>query len=118
MNDTPQEYNTGLTRADLGSKQSRFLRTPWGEFALYESEGVLYCALAFCPHMEGPLFEGSILNGIVTCPWHSWRFRLEDGCRVGASEGDSGEGNSACRLTTCALRIEPDGTIVLSAPVV
>jgi nitrite reductase (NADH) small subunit len=32
-----------------------------------------------CPHMGASLSGGYVEDGIVTCPWHAWRFRLEDG---------------------------------------
>jgi nitrite reductase (NADH) small subunit len=32
-----------------------------------------------CPHMGGSLSAGFVQDGIVTCPWHYWRFRLSDG---------------------------------------
>ena len=32
-----------------------------------------------CPHMGASLSGGYVENGIVTCPWHAWRFRLADG---------------------------------------
>jgi nitrite reductase (NADH) small subunit/3-phenylpropionate/trans-cinnamate dioxygenase ferredoxin subunit len=32
-----------------------------------------------CPHMGASLSAGYVENGIVTCPWHAWRFRLHDG---------------------------------------
>ncbi|MFQ3650597.1 MAG: Rieske (2Fe-2S) protein [Gemmataceae bacterium] len=32
-----------------------------------------------CPHMGASLAGGHVQDGIVTCPWHAWRFRLEDG---------------------------------------
>ncbi len=32
-----------------------------------------------CPHMGAPLSTGFVEGGIVTCPWHYWRFRLNDG---------------------------------------
>ena len=32
-----------------------------------------------CPHMGASLAGGFVENGIVTCPWHYWRFRLSDG---------------------------------------
>ena len=111
MSAPPAEFNTGLTRADLDSKQARFVKAPWGEFALYETGGKLFCAQAFCPHMEGPLFEGSISGGIVTCPWHSWRFELENGHRID-NEAEGG----ACQLSTCETRTDPDGFIFLLEP--
>jgi len=32
-----------------------------------------------CPHMGAGLSGGFVEDGIVTCPWHYWRFRLTDG---------------------------------------
>lgn len=32
-----------------------------------------------CPHMGASLSGGHVEGGIVTCPWHAWRFRLADG---------------------------------------
>ena len=33
-----------------------------------------------CAHQNGPLGEGRILDGCVTCPWHGFQYRLNDGC--------------------------------------
>jgi nitrite reductase/ring-hydroxylating ferredoxin subunit/uncharacterized membrane protein len=35
-----------------------------------------------CSHQSGPLHEGEIADGCVTCPWHGSRFRLADGAVV------------------------------------
>lgn len=32
-----------------------------------------------CTHRGGPLHEGKVEDGCVTCPWHASRFRLTDG---------------------------------------
>lgn len=32
-----------------------------------------------CPHMGASLSGGMMEDGVVTCPWHYWRFRLSDG---------------------------------------
>lgn len=32
-----------------------------------------------CPHRGGPLAEGTIEAGKVTCPWHQWEFDLATG---------------------------------------
>src|SRR6476660_5898671 len=32
------------------------------------------------PHQNGPIGEGRIIDGCVTCPWHGYQYRLEDGC--------------------------------------
>jgi nitrite reductase/ring-hydroxylating ferredoxin subunit len=33
-----------------------------------------------CAHQNGPIGEGRIIDGCVTCPWHGWQYRLADGC--------------------------------------
>ena len=37
-----------------------------------------------CPHEEGPLGEGTIEDGKVVCPWHSYAFDV----RTGVAEND------------------------------
>lgn len=32
-----------------------------------------------CPHMGASLAGGELQGGVVTCPWHAWRFRVNDG---------------------------------------
>jgi sulfoxide reductase heme-binding subunit YedZ len=33
-----------------------------------------------CAHQGGPLGEGRIIDGCVTCPWHGYQYRPGDGC--------------------------------------
>ena len=33
-----------------------------------------------CAHQNGPLGEGRIIDGCITCPWHGYQYRLADGC--------------------------------------
>ena len=33
-----------------------------------------------CAHQNGPIGEGRIIDGCVTCPWHGYQYRLADGC--------------------------------------
>jgi nitrite reductase (NADH) small subunit len=43
-------------------------------------DGEHYSAIDdLCPHMGASLGSGPMTDGIVTCPWHAWRFRLCDG---------------------------------------
>lgn len=32
-----------------------------------------------CPHQGASLGAGCVEDGEVFCPWHGWRFRLDDG---------------------------------------
>jgi nitrite reductase/ring-hydroxylating ferredoxin subunit/DMSO/TMAO reductase YedYZ heme-binding membrane subunit len=33
-----------------------------------------------CAHQAGPLGEGRIIDGCITCPWHGYQYRPHDGC--------------------------------------
>lgn len=33
-----------------------------------------------CAHQNGPLGEGRVIDGCITCPWHGFQYRPEDGC--------------------------------------
>ena len=41
--------------------------------------GQLHALANRCNHRGGPLHEGELSDGCVTCPWHGSRFLLEDG---------------------------------------
>ena len=36
-----------------------------------------------CPHKQGPISKGRIKDGVLTCPWHGFRFDLRTGKTVG-----------------------------------
>ena len=44
-----------------------------------------------CLHQAGPLCDGDIEGGVVTCPWHGWSYEIRSGTlvqdpRVGVSK--------------------------------
>jgi nitrite reductase/ring-hydroxylating ferredoxin subunit/DMSO/TMAO reductase YedYZ heme-binding membrane subunit len=52
-----------------------------GEHAAIFRTGDKLAAISnVCAHQNGPLGEGRIVDGCVTCPWHGYQYRLEDGC--------------------------------------
>lgn len=42
-----------------------------------------------CPHKNGPLSQGIVHDGCVTCPLHNWVVSLENGKAQGADEGEA-----------------------------
>lgn len=49
------------------------------ELALIKLNGEIYAYENVCPHEEGPVGEGEIASGCITCPWHGWIFDIESG---------------------------------------
>ena len=47
--------------------------------AVFHTQGQYFAIDDTCPHMGASLSGGYIEDGIVTCPWHAWRFRLCNG---------------------------------------
>ncbi len=47
--------------------------------AVFLSEGNYYAIDDLCPHMGASLADGALQSGVVTCPWHAWRFDVRDG---------------------------------------
>jgi nitrite reductase/ring-hydroxylating ferredoxin subunit/uncharacterized membrane protein len=41
--------------------------------------GALYVLADRCSHMSGPLSDGELADGCLTCPWHGSVFRIADG---------------------------------------
>lgn len=48
--------------------------------AVFRHKGKLAAIGNACQHQNGPLGEGKIIANCVTCPWHGFQYRLEDGC--------------------------------------
>ena len=47
--------------------------------AVFRRDGEYFAINDSCPHMGASLAAGYVENGIVTCPWHAWRFKTCDG---------------------------------------
>ncbi|MEM1039176.1 MAG: nitrite reductase small subunit NirD [Pseudomonadota bacterium] len=58
-----------------------------------------------CPHKNGPLSQGIVHDGCVTCPLHNWVISLATGQAQGADEGET---------RTYPVKLEGD-TILLDA---
>jgi DMSO/TMAO reductase YedYZ heme-binding membrane subunit/nitrite reductase/ring-hydroxylating ferredoxin subunit len=57
------------------------VQVPDGEaVAIFRHAGALSAVSNLCAHQNGPLGEGRVLDGCITCPWHGFQYRLEDGC--------------------------------------
>ena len=71
--------------------------------AVFRADGALHAMDGVCPHRGGPLGEGKVEGGIVTCPWHGWRFEVRTGKCVNLPGG----------AQTCFPAREEGGSIVV-----
>jgi nitrite reductase (NADH) large subunit len=66
--------------ADLALGEGRSVRVGAREVALFRTaEREVRAIAARCPHAGGPLADGIVAGGKVTCPLHAWKFDLTTG---------------------------------------
>lgn len=60
--------------------RARIIHPLKGErIAVFRYAGKISALSNVCRHQGGPLGEGRIVDGCVTCPWHGFQYRPEDG---------------------------------------
>jgi len=56
------------------------VRTISGErVAIFKYDGKISAVSNVCRHQNGPLGEGRIIDGCITCPWHGFQYQPETG---------------------------------------
>ena len=50
--------------------------------AIFNTGKKFYAINNACPHLGGPLNEGTLEGEVVTCPWHGWQYDLKSGCPI------------------------------------
>jgi nitrite reductase (NADH) small subunit len=73
------EFHTVCRVGDVPEGEGRTVEVRNKLIAVFCQGGTYYAIDDVCPHMGASLSGGYVENGIVTCPWHAWRFRLADG---------------------------------------
>lgn len=51
-------------------------------FRLVREDGELLVHTTTCPHWLGPLDQSPVVEGVVRCPWHGWRFDVRTGANL------------------------------------
>lgn len=65
--------------SDVAPGTSKRIETAGKEIALFNVDGQFLALDDTCPHRGGPLSEGFVEEGVVSCPWHGWQFKVADG---------------------------------------
>lgn len=80
-------FATGVNEIDI-DEQPTLVESPAGTLALVRRGAAIVAIDAWCPHIDGPLWEGSTSEGEIACPWHGWRYSLHTGACTWAPRGD------------------------------
>jgi DMSO/TMAO reductase YedYZ heme-binding membrane subunit len=66
--------------ATLREGRARLALVNGARVAIWLHQGNVFATSNVCRHQGGPVGEGKIVDGCITCPWHGWNYRPEDGC--------------------------------------
>ena len=58
------------------------------DIAVFNVDDNFYAISNTCAHKGGPLSQGILEKGIVTCPWHGWKYNVSNG-KSAHTGGDS-----------------------------
>ena len=73
------EFIKVAKKADIPEDTGFLVEVDGKEVALFKCDGEVKALYNACVHAGGPLAEGGVQEGLVTCPWHGWDFDLKTG---------------------------------------
>jgi nitrite reductase/ring-hydroxylating ferredoxin subunit/uncharacterized membrane protein len=77
--DYPSDWTPVVAESELVAGEPRRVEVAGVPVMVVRSGGQVHALADHCSHRGGPLSDGEVADGCVTCPWHGSRIRLEDG---------------------------------------
>jgi sulfoxide reductase heme-binding subunit YedZ len=65
--------------ADIPEKRARIVCLSGERVAIFKYDEKISAVSNVCQHQNGPLGEGKILHGCITCPWHGYQYLPDTG---------------------------------------
>lgn len=64
---------------DVAENRGKVVLALGKRVALFRHQNRIFATSNVCRHQGGPVGEGRIVDGCITCPWHGWNYQPEDG---------------------------------------
>jgi methionine sulfoxide reductase heme-binding subunit len=64
---------------DIKEDCARIFAADGHEIAIFKSKNKISAISNLCKHQNGPLGEGRIIDGCITCPWHGYQYLPHNG---------------------------------------
>ncbi len=65
--------------SEIPEKRARIVCLGGERVAIFKYDGKISAVSNVCQHQNGPLGEGRVLDGCITCPWHGYQYIPETG---------------------------------------
>jgi len=92
---------------DMSDNRARTASVAGERVAIFRYDGKISAVSNLCQHQNGPLGEGRIIDGCITCPWHGFQYQPDNG-RAPAPFED--------RIPTFDVRLDGDRVLVGMKP--
>jgi methionine sulfoxide reductase heme-binding subunit len=66
--------------ATIPNHRARVINSGAERIAVFRQDERIFALSNVCRHQNGPLGEGRIVDGCVTCPWHGYQYDPASGC--------------------------------------
>jgi nitrite reductase/ring-hydroxylating ferredoxin subunit len=105
MNPTAEPTATIVAHIDdLAVGSMKMVRVDDRRLCLVRTSGGVFALDHACPHEGYGMTQGSLDGNLITCAWHNWKFRVDDGqCVVGEED-----------INTHPAAIDNDGNVLVS----
>ena len=92
---------------EIPNNQAKIVCLSGERVAIFKYDGKVSAVSNVCQHQNGPLGEGRIIDGCITCPWHGYQYQPGDG----ASPPPFTE-----KIPTFAVKLEGDRIFINPIP--
>ena len=72
-------YVDVCSTTEIPENRARVVTLSGERVAVYKYDGKVVAISSVCQHQNGPLGEGKIIDGCITCPWHGYQYDPESG---------------------------------------
>jgi nitrite reductase/ring-hydroxylating ferredoxin subunit/DMSO/TMAO reductase YedYZ heme-binding membrane subunit len=77
--EAPDSYVDVCSVNAIPEDRAAIVRAGSERVAIFRYDGKLSAVSNVCRHQNGPLGEGRIVDGCITCPWHGYQYKPETG---------------------------------------
>ena len=78
-NPSPDGFVDSCGLADIPENRARIVCLSGERVAIFKYDGKISAVSNLCQHQNGPLGEGKIIYGCITCPWHGYQYAPDTG---------------------------------------
>ncbi|MEL7028663.1 MAG: Rieske 2Fe-2S domain-containing protein [Pseudomonadota bacterium] len=77
---TKTDWVVACAVGDIEENRAKLVNLKGGEsVAVFKYDGKVSAVSNACKHQNGPLAEGKVVDGCITCPWHGYQYYPDSG---------------------------------------